>query len=320
MTRFTKHLALIALTAALTAPTLVAAPPPRGIVVSSFGLELGGTFVGFITKVEGGSVFANVVKEPSGEDFFLKKHLTAPSSRDIVLEFGAGMDSRLYEWIKGSLQRQYLPKSGAVLTIDYKGDVLSRLEFENAQITQITFPALDGKSKEQIRFSIRLTPTSTSLNRKPVSSVPVGKRPNALLASSFRLAIDGLDMSHALEIDALTIDLPLVADPASVCLHCDPTPTPPIDFANLIVTLSAAHADTAYDWLEDFVINGNNSDESERSGALDYLSADFHTSLFQLAFKGLGIFEIAPVPTSNTDTIARVVVAMYCEQIAFNFF
>jgi hypothetical protein len=165
MNRASKHLALIAVTLALTVPTLAAAPP-RSFAAGKFGLELDGTFVGFVTKAEGGNIFAGVVKELPGEDFFVKKHLASPTSRDITLEFGAGMDPVLYNWIKGSLLRQYLPKNGAVLMIDFQGTVRSRLAFEQAQITQVTFPELDAASKEPIQFSVTITPTFTSLDRK----------------------------------------------------------------------------------------------------------------------------------------------------------
>jgi hypothetical protein len=75
-----------------------------------------------------------------------------------------------------------------------------------------------------------------------------------------------------------------------------------------------------YEWLEDFVIKGNNSDESERTGSLDYLSGNVQSSLFQLLFKQLGVFEVAPLAVSNTDAVARVVVSMYCERMEFTAF
>jgi hypothetical protein len=316
-----KHITLIAVTVALTVPSLAAAPPQRSFSAGHFGLELEGTFVGYVTKAEGGNIFSEVVKEESGEEYYVKKHVASPTPRDIVLEFGAGMDPALYNWIKGALQRQYLPKNGALLTIDFRGDIRSRLEFEQAQITQVTFPELDGSSKNQLRFSIRLTPLSTHLNPKTGGTLSTKlQQTKQLLTSNFRLAIDGLSMNTTSTVDALIVNLPRLVDPASVCVECNPTPVGPIDFPNLIVTISASQADSVYEWLEKFVIQGDNSDESEKEGTLDYLSPNFQSSLFQLAFKQLGIFEVAPLSSSNTDTIARVVVSMYCERIEFNFF
>ena len=47
------NITLVVLTVALTVPTLAAAPPQRSFSAGSFGLELDGTFVGFVAKVEG---------------------------------------------------------------------------------------------------------------------------------------------------------------------------------------------------------------------------------------------------------------------------
>ena len=321
MIRAPKVIALFAAMVALSGPTLTAAPPAqRSFAAGSFGLELEGTFVGFATKIEGGNAVADVVKEPVGADFFVKKHLGNPGVRDIVLEFGGGMHASLYNWIKASLERKHSPKDGAVLMVDFKGAVRRRLDFQQAQITQVTLPGVDGSSKEAIRFSIRLTTASTNLNRNAGGTVSftASKAQKTALASTFRLSIDGLDMSRASKVEALTINLPLQNDPSGECFRCEVTPAGPIDFPNVFVTLAESHAESAYDWLEDFVINGDNSDESEKQGTLEYLSANLATTLFQISFKQLGVFEIAPAPSSDTDAVAKVTLAMYCERIEFS--
>lgn len=323
MIRAMKVIALFAAMITLSGPTLTAAPPQRSFVGGSFGLELEGAFVGFVTKVEGGNIFADVVKEQVSEEFFVKKHLANPSPRDITLEFGAGMNQALYNWIKTSLQRQSSRKDGAVLLVDFKGTVQRRLEFQQALITQVTFPGVDANSKDPVRFGIRLTPESTTLNPKAGGTVSSNKAvlQKAALASNFRLSIDGLDMTRSSKVESLTIELPLSNDRGGECLHCNPTPTGPIDFPNVIVTMSAAHAESVYGWFEDFVIHGDNGDESEKTGSLEYLTPNLSATLFELTFKQLGIFEIAQAPAaSNADAIAKVLIAMYCEKIEFNFF
>ena len=318
MTRATKALALVAATLALTGPTLSAAPPPqRAFVAGSFGLELESVFVGFVSRVEGGNVVGEVAKL-AGEQFFVRKQLANVGVRDIVLEFGAGMNPALYNWMKAALERKAGPKSGAILTVDFKGEVRSRLEFHDEHITQITIPAADATSKDPLRFGIRLTPEHTTLapgSGKPAAA-PLSKQKLAL-ASSFRLTIDGLDMSRASNVESLTIDLPMRRDDVGESRDYAKGPAP-IDFPNVFVTLAASHAESVYGWLEDFVIQGNNSDESEKNGSLEFLSPNLSTTLFELTFKQLGIFEIAPVPTTNTDSIARVLIAMYCERIEFS--
>lgn len=319
MIRATKALALIAAAVALTAPALNAAPPPqRAFVAGSFGLELDGVFVGFVSRVEGGNPVGDVAKT-AGEEFFVKKHLANVGVRDIALEFGGGMNPALYNWMKAALERKAGPKSGAILTVDFKGEVRSRLEFTHALITQVTIPAADATSKDPLRFGIRLTPEQTRL--APGSGKPATtKTPQQKLSlvSSFRLNIGGLDMSRASKVESLTIDLPLSRNDVGDVRDYDKQAAA-IDFPNVIVTLAASHAESVYDWLEDFVVQGNNGDEAEKTGSLEFLSPNLSTTLFELEFKQLGIFEIAPAPATNTDSIAKVLIAMYCERIEFNY-
>jgi hypothetical protein len=221
--------------------------------------------------------------------------------------------------IAGVLQGDQVRLSGAILAADFKGDVLSRLEFYGAQITEVTFPALDATSKDAARFSIVLTPDQTVLNRKTSAKIGL-KSPGTQkkwLSSYFRLAIDGLDTKKVTKIEALTIKFPRFSRDDEACISCEGLPGPTkVDFPNVIMTVGEP-APTVYDWFEDFVVAGNNSDEQEKGGTLEYLTPDLKT-LFTLRLRNLGIFELMPVVnTGSGDSVARLLVAMYCESMEF---
>jgi hypothetical protein len=319
MTRVAKANLITAAALILTAQTMNAAPPVRPYTAGNFGLEIDGTFVGAVTKVEGGNAVGDVAKL-AGEEFFVKKQLTNFGVRDIVLEFGAGMHGSLYDWIQASLKGQQMAKSGAVLTMDYQGTVQARLAFTDALITQITFPAADGSSKDALRFTIRLTPETTTFDRSPGGKASTkALAPKPALASAFRLSIDGLDMSKVSGVEALTINLPSHRFGKESFRFESKMPAQ-IDFPNVMITMSQTQADSVYDWFEKFVIGGNNGDEAEKNGTLEFLTANLSTTVFELTFKQLGIFEISPVPAANADAVAKIMVAMYCEQIEFAHF
>ena len=315
-------LLLAAVVAILWSNTGIVAAPPvqRSYSASLFMLELDGVSVGFVSAVEGGLPFGDVVKQ-AGEDFFFKKHIGNASYRDIRLEFGINMDDVLSQWISSSLQGNYSRKDGAIVAADFQGNVRRRLEFTRAQITEVTFPALDGASKEPARLSIVLTPEQTSLDRKPSGKLTAKTtvQKNAL-SSSFRLMIDGLDTTRVSKIESLTVKLPLLSGGGDeeACLHCDVSPQftlPRIDFPNVIVTLSESSAASWYDWFEDFVIAGNNDDSKEKNGSLEYLTANLQTTLLTLTFKNLGIFSLTPAVDEGQSAIARLKAEMYCEVI-----
>ena len=75
-----------------------------------------------------------------------------------------------------------------------------------------------------------------------------------------------------------------------------------------------------YDWLEDFVVRGNNGQDREKVGVLEYLAPDMKSTLLSLNLFGLGIFRAAPdAVVAGSEQIRRTAVAMYCEAITADF-
>ena len=297
-----------------------AAAQTRSFSAGSFVLELDGLQVGIVSGVEGGSVFGDVIKEEAGEDSFFKKHLGFGGYHDIHFALGPGMDKSVYNWIGQSLQGKASPMSGALLTVNFAGAIVSRLEFTRAQITEVTFPAADGSSREPARILIGLTPEQTFLNRSPggTSSKFNQKATKNALSGNFKLAIDGLNTTRVSKVEALTIKLPFRNNSQGECLHCGDIPAPtPIDFPNLVLTLSQTGAESVEQWFQSFVISGENDDSKEKSGELTFLTPDLQTPLFTIKFNHLGIFELMPLVDGGSN-IARLVAAMYCESMEFS--
>ena len=296
----------------------VAAAPPvaRSFSTGKFALEIDGSLMGFVNTAEGGLAFGDVIKVP-GEEFFFKKQLGNPGYRDIRLEFGADLDKSFYNWIAVALRGESLRLNGAILAVDFNGNVISRLEFLHAQITEVTFPALDAASKETARMSIVLSPDQTTLNRK--ASGKLGSKSSSIqkkwLPSNFRLTIDGLDTSKVTKIDALTIKLPRFGRDDAECFRCEDLPPGPtkVDFPHVIATIREP-AQSFHDWFADFVIGGNNDDSKEKGGTLEYFTPDLKTTLFTIKFSHLGIFEMMPVVDAG-DFLPRLLVGMYCESM-----
>ena len=90
--------------------------------------------------------------------------------------------------------------------------------------------------------------------------------------------------------------------------------------AYLVITLPESHSKEFFDWHKSFVIDGQNGDNLEKGGTLEYLSSDLKTVLFTINFEHLGIFKISPDSVeSGSENIRRVKVEMYCENMKFNY-
>ncbi len=288
-----------------------------------YGLELDGVFVGWLDSFEGGNAVGEVVAEGLGGDLLAKKHIGNVKYEEVTMAFGTGMSKALYEWIDTGFTGKAQRKNGAIIAADYDLKERSRLEFTGALITEIGMPALDASSKDAAKMKIKFQPEYT--RRKAGSGQPlkgsISVKQKQWLPSNFRLKIDGLDdaASRVNKIEALTIKQKVTSDAIGESRDYEQEPTS-LEVPNLVFTTSELAADVLVDYHQDFVINGNNGQEREKGGTLEYLAADGKTVLFSLTFKNLGIFKLAPDKVeAGSEQIRRVKAEMYCEDIRFSY-
>jgi hypothetical protein len=63
-----------------------------------------------------------------------------------------------------------------------------------------------------------------------------------------------------------------------------------------------------------------NGDDQEKTAMLEYLSPDLTTVLFTLTLEHCGVFKLSPDKIeAGVESIRRVKVEMYCEEIKFSY-
>jgi len=285
-------------------------------------MDLGGQFAGWISSIEGGHATSDVVVEKVGADMIQHKHLAGVKYEDITVNCGTAMSKAFYSWIQASLDRKHARNDGAIITADYDQKEVGRLDFFHALVTEVGFPALDAASKDAAKMTVKFSPEYTRMKAKTGGAIqaPLGKgEQKKWLPSNFRLKIDGLDQAcpRVNKIEALTIKQKVVEDPVGEQRDYQKVPAS-IEYPNLVITCAESHADQLYAWHEDFVIKGNNSEDKEKGGTLEYMTADMKTVLFTLTFQGLGIFKLSPEKhDAGTESVKRVKAEFYCHQITF---
>lgn len=295
----------------------------RSYVPGYFGLELDGVFVGWVSGVEGGNAVSEVVVEQPGPDHIQRKHIAAVKYEDITLSFGTGMSKPFYDWIASTLSSQPTRKNGAIIAADYDLREVSRLEFTNALISEIGFPALDAGSKDAAKMTLKFAPEYTRRfkGRGSKLAAPVSGKQKTWLPANFRLRIDGLEgpTSRVNKIEALVVKQKILEDSIGDGRDYEKEPAS-LEIPNLVFTTAEAYADDLYAWHEDFVINGNNGQDKEKSGTLEYLSPDLKQVLFKLEFKNLGIFKLTPEKAeAGSEQIRRVKAELYVEEMKFSY-
>jgi hypothetical protein len=222
--------------------------------------------------------------------------------------------------MRSAVAREWRRKNGAVVTCDYGGREIERLEFTNSLLGEVALPALDVASKDPVRMTVKCLPEYT--RKRPGSNNVVGTGGAAPVQkkwspANFRLSIDGLDGTKVSKIEGMSIGLKVSQPGVGGSRDYERAPAQ-LEIPDLVVTLAETGAATWEQWYEDFVIQGNNGAGNEKSGTLQYLDSSLHTVLFSVSFQGLGIFKFSPeTAEAKSENVRRLTPEMYCEQMAF---
>jgi hypothetical protein len=296
----------------------------RSYIGGRYGLELDGVFAGLLTGFGGGNATGDVIKEKPNQDFVQRKHLGSVRVEPITIETGLPMPKSFYDWIKASVEpRPRFPrKNGAIIEFDMSNKEIGRRNFFNALVTEVEFPSCDGSSKEQARLAVTFSPETVRLSPSKGAPLPLQARQAAhLLRSNFRLRIQGLEQATVRTSKIEPIEVKVATAETGAGGARAPSVQPgAIEVPNLVITVADSFAAPFYAWHEDFVLKGNNGQDRERQGVLEYLSPDFKTVLLALNFFNLGIFKVAPDAAAGPqDTLRRSRVEMYCEAVTADF-
>jgi len=290
----------------------------RSYTAGHFMLSLDGE-PAVLKDMDGGNIKGEVVTVNMGPENLAMKHLATIKYEPFTINVGMSMGKALYEWIKASLDKAHIRKTGFIAAGSYDYKAQGYRHFQNALITEITIPAMDGGSKDGGFFTVKFQPERIEYQKgddADLKGVVNGKQ-KRWLCSNFRLRIGNLDCTKVSKIDAITIKQGVVNDAVGEMREDSWEPSK-LEIPNLKVTLAASHAQTWIDWHKSFVIDGKCSQTDELSGAIEFLSPDGQTmgslDLFQC-----GIFSLqAEKLEANKDAIARVTAELYVERMALN--
>lgn len=274
---------------------------PRS-TAARFHLELDGKECGFVDSVEGGSVTAEVVTEAAGAEHYLKKHLGPAMPEPIVLSFGLALAPAVYAWLADAWNGNQSRPDGKVVFADATFTAMQELEFRRAAVASVTFPKLDGASKDAGRLTVVLEPEETSFQKASGKlKASTQTKVKQWFASNFRVDVDGLDGRQVAKVDAFTV---VTAADGS-----------PVDFPGLRITLGDTGAATWRDWHRDFVVQSMNDDGQEKTGALVLFDSTLQ-EIGRVELAGLGIHRLAlEKAEAGQEAVAKVVAELYCERM-----
>ena len=261
-------------------------------------LVLDGESVGNLRSVDGGAAVAEVVDEPAARGAAPKKHVTGVKYEDLSLEIDLGQGRPVYDWIGAALRTAATPKNGSLVFLDFNRNPRETRDFQNAMISQTTFPALDAASKEAgtLRFTLAVDRVSAG-NGAAKASPAVATKSKNWLSSNFKVEIDGLETTRVSRVEPIVVK------------H-----TPRLVFENLQITLADTGADSWRRWQDEFF--GKGGDKHEKNGRVVFLGPSLKDELAEIRLEGLGL--VALRARSNDSGLPMLQAELYVERLEFS--
>ena len=204
---------------------------------------------------------------------------TSPSP--YVVKVGIDMSPVLFDWIRESWAGGQPTKSGTLRLISPGGEAAEIVDFGDAHIAEVTFPALSVGNKEGAYFGVKIQPTSAN-RRRDDAPEPIAKRAGdttkAWRSSNFRLLLAGLPTRQVFRI-------------ASFAWHQTGA------FPNLAVTIGARDRKAWVDWARE---SSSRSKRPAGGGYVAFLAPDLKTEVGRLTLD-----DVLPISVSPPDTAAK---------------
>ncbi|HEU0029595.1 MAG TPA: phage tail protein [Kofleriaceae bacterium] len=287
----------------------------RSYTAGHFELQIDGhASTAYLKSVDGGYVRASTVDEPVGPENMRVKHTSVVDIEPFSIDFGIAGANDVLRWIQASWRKQFGRRNGQITHANFDLYRTFEHEFFDALISETTFPALDGSSKDAAFMKIKIQPERVLSRKSSGGRVQgnMGTKQKLWTPSSFRLTIDGLDeMKFTNKIESFTIKQGIKKLYTGEDRYPSIEPTK-IEFPNVIGTISLEYADRLLQWYHDYVVKGMNDVKAQKTGAIEFLAPDKKSTLFRINLYEMGIHHAQVVQaTANSDQIKRVKFELY---------
>lgn len=281
----------------------------------------GGEMLGYTKKVGGLNIKAEVGTHQLGPSLIQKKNITTISYEDLSIDVGMGMSKGMYEWIRAAFDMAHVTKTGEVHALDFDMNSKSIREFRDAQIVEVTMPALDGSNKDPAYMTVKMK-SEEIVYKEGTGSQVAGKIAPATkkwMCSNFRFELGDLPCSRVSKIDSFTWKMSVAKD--EVGAFRIPTLHPcKVEVPNLKITFSMADYKPWADWHRTFLIEGNCGEDAELTGSITYLAPNLKEELARIDLSNVGIVSLKNEDNeANKEGLARCVAEVYVEKMDFSY-
>ena len=269
----------------------------------------------YLKSVDGGFTKAQLIDEPVGPANERIKHTSVVEIDPFSIDFGISGANDILRWIQGSWNKKYGRRNGTVSHANFNLKKTFEHEFREALITETSFPALDGSSKEAAYMKIKVQPEYVRTKKLPGSETAqgnMGKKQKMWMASGFRLNIDGIDdMKYTNKVEAFTIKQGIKKFYVGQERFPQVEPTK-IEFPHIVGTIALEYADKLLEWHEKYVMKGQSDTKAQKTGSIEFLTPQRDKTIFSIHMYEVGLMSLVVLPSqANQDQIKRVKFELY---------
>jgi hypothetical protein len=284
-----------------------------------FALDINGDNAGYLKKFSGLAMEADIVSNDLGPDNVQKKHVSNIKWTPGKATVGIGMGKELYEWIKAAFDKGYVTKSGALTAADFNYKAMSVQTFQNALITSLTSPKLDGSSKDAAYFDVEFEAEQVRWTKGGGEDIrgKVGPKQKAWLCSNFRVEMGGLPCSRIASVDSFTWKCAVASD--QIGIFREPTKHPAkVTVPDVKLSISMADYQAWADSAKKWFIDGQHLEENEMQGRIVFLNPNMKDEIGEIELQNCGFKKFSKDDMeANSEKIARFNVELYVEKMVF---
>jgi hypothetical protein len=290
----------------------------RQYTAGHFEMKLDGErTTAYLKSVDGGWPKHSAISEAIGPHNEQIKHAAVGEIDPISFEIGVSGANNILLWIQQSWKKEPATRSGQITHANYNGYATLEHEFSDAHLTEVTFPALDGASKDAAYLKVKCQPETVAIRKAK------GERLEALtsskqklwLCSGFRFKIDGIDgMEYTNKIESFTIKQGVKRMKVGTDRYGELMPTK-LEFPHISGTIAMGYANKLLDWHAQTVHQGK-LEKMHRTAMLEFLAPDKHKVLFRINMDQVGLLSTQmQQSTANSDQIKRLKFELYVGQM-----
>lgn len=292
----------------------------RSYRAGAFAVTIGDSAPGYCRKVDLGKLSNEIITHNLGGTIIQKKHAGKMKHDPITLEVGVGMGKALYEWIKNSFNGKHERMNGEVLIANHDYQVMRRMEFVNALVTEVSIPACDGAGKDPMYFTVKFQPETVrySDGSGNIGSVKVGEKQKMWLSNNFRFDAAGLPTKHLRKVDSIKWTQKVQEHAVGEFIESQYEGTA-AECGDIKMTLATTDYKQYYDLARSWFFEGKKTEADERAMALEILAQDAKEVVGTIGFKNCGLKEFTfAALEANKDAISTFDVTWYTEQYTFD--